>query len=367
MATDTVAQKSGRSSRCRTARVPRSKGFHSTHGRVTFTVSASLAFIGAGGIASKHLSHLEDNRLADVVAVCDIDESAAQRGAEPHGADVYTDWQAMFDDGGFDAVLICVPPFAHEGQELRAIEEDVHLFVEKPLGLEIEYARSVLDELRGTDLLTQVGHHMRYQDNVRFARETVADRELATIYGQWVGGVAGGEDHWWRHRERSGGQVIEQSTHTFDLVRYFGGDVERVSAEGDLRVRTDLLDFPDAVSATLRHEDGLPSHVMTSAASPSHANGITLVGDDVHLDLYGNVCEGVVDGEEVSFEGSNDGHHSEVDAFVNAVIEEDQELCRSPYEDAINTFAVTLAVTDAVEAEGPIEVTAEAEPPVEVA
>lgn len=319
-------------------------------------MSVAVAFIGAGGIASKHLGHLDGNDRADVVAVCDIDEDAADRWADVHDAAAYYGWETLYDEADFDAVFVCVPPFAHEGQELRAVEEGVHLFVEKPLGLDPDYVREVRAAVAEADVLTQVGHHMRYQENVQRAAELVGDRTLATVYGRWVGGVPGGADHWWRHADRSGGQVIEQSTHTFDLVRYFGGDVDRVSAEGALRVREDLLDFPDAVSATLRHEDGLPSHVLTSAASPSGDNGVTIVGDDLHLDLHGTVCEGVVDGDEVAFEGDDDGHHTEVDAFVDAVAEGDPGKCRSSYADAARTYAVTLAVTDAVDADGPVEV-----------
>jgi predicted dehydrogenase len=326
-------------------------------------VTVDIAFIGAGGIASKHLAHLEGSDRGNVVAVCDVDEAAATEGAAAHDAAVYTDWEQLFDDGGFDAVVVAVPPFAHEGQELRAAEEDVALMVEKPLALDSAYARKVREAVDEATLITQVGHHMRYLDCVEYARDAVADRTLATIDGRWVGGVPGGEGHWWRHREQSGGQVLEQSTHVFDLVRYFGGDVTRVSAAGDLRVQTDLLDFPDAVQATLEHDDGLPSHVTTSAASPEGDVGLTLVGDGVHLDvaLHDNVCAGVVDGEEVHFEGEDDGHHTEVDAFVRAVDEGDPSLCRSPYGDAVGTFETTLAVTEAVDADGPVAVDTDGE------
>jgi len=315
-----------------------------------------IAFVGAGSIATKHLDHLEESDRGNVVAVCDVDEGAARRGARPHGAEEFTDWSTLFDEADFDAVVVAVPPFAHEGQELRAAEEGIDLMVEKPLALDLGYARGVAETVADAGIITQVGHHLRYQENVQRARELIDDRTIATIYGRWVSSIPGDEGHWWRSRDRSGGQVIEQPTHIFDLVRYFGGDVERVAVEGDLRVRTDELDFPDAVSATLRHEDGLPSHVMTSSASPGRDIGATVVGDGFHLDLRDNVCEGVVDGEEVHFEGDNDGHHTEIDAFVRAVAEDDPSLCRSPYADALETFAVTLAVTEAVDEERNVEV-----------
>ncbi len=308
-----------------------------------------LAFVGAGGIASKHLEHLAGDDRSDVVAVCDVDEPTADEWARRHDAAAYYDHEHLFAEETFDALFLCVPPFAHEGQELRAIEAGVDLFVEKPLALDPAYVREVRAAAAEADVLTQVGHHMRYLDVVERAADLVGDRDLATLEGCWIGGVPGGADHWWRHSDRSGGQVIEQSTHVFDLVRHLGGAVERVAAAGDLRVREDLLDFPDAVQATLVGEDGLPSHVTTSAAAPDGDVSLRLVGEDLHLDLdlHGGTCEGVVDGEPVAFASDDDGHHTEVDAFVDAVADDDPSLCRSPYEDAAETFAVTLAVADA--------------------
>jgi len=321
-------------------------------------VTVDVAFIGAGGIVSKHLRQLQDSAQANVVGVCDVDEETATNWADAHDAAAYTSWEALFDDGGFAAVFVCVPPFAHEGQEVRAADEGVHLFVEKPLGLDRSYPRNVLEAVEASEIITQVGHHMRYNEAVERAVELVNERTLATIYGQWVGGVPGGADHWWRHRDRSGGQVVEQATHVFDLVRAFGGDVGHVSAEGDLRVRTDEVDFPDAVSATLHHENGLPSQVMTSCASPSSDIGVTLVGEELHLSIVGNSLHGVVDGEEIDFEGENDGHNTEVDAFVDAVAAGDPARPRSPYADAIHTFELTLAATEAVNADGHVSVSA---------
>jgi predicted dehydrogenase len=317
-----------------------------------------LAFVGAGNIAGQHLDNLEGYDDADVVAVCDIDEDAAAEWATVHDADVYTEWEAMFDDGGFDAVFVCVPPFAHEGQEQRAIEEGVDLFVEKPLGLERKQPREIRDAAAEAGIVTQVGHQNRYLEAVDHVEELIGDRTIATIYARRVGGVPGGDGHWWRSKATSGGQVVEQSTHTFDLVRYFGGDVDRVAAEGDLRVRTDDIDFPDAISATLRHEDGLPSHVMTSSASPRHDLGVTLVGEDFQLeiDTIGDAVTGVVDGEEIDFDGSGGERMRELQDFVDAVADGDPERVRSPYGDAYETFCTTLAVTEAVDSDEKVPV-----------
>jgi hypothetical protein len=55
------------------------------------------------------------------------------------------------------------------------------------------------------------------------------------------------------------------------------------------------------------------------------------------------------------FEGENNGHHTAIGTFVDAVAESDPGKCRSSYADAAETFAVTLAVTEAVDADGTVE------------
>ena len=304
-----------------------------------------FAFVGAGGIASRHLAHLEDHPDASVVAVCDIVEEVAERAAEPHGAAAYTDYRDLFEEESFDAVVVAVPPFAHEDQELLAAEHGVDLFVEKPLALDSETAERNAKAIAEADVLTQVGHMDRYSEAVRRAEELIGDRTLALVDARWWCGVPGDEDHWWRVKAKSGGQIVEQATHTYDLVRHFAGDVETVYAAGGRRVRVEELDFEDATSATMTHENGVTSHVSATSASPSGDRGFQLVGDgfQLSLDPGAGTLSGVVDGEEIDFQGSAERYEPEMDAFVEAVRTRDDSGLRSPYTDARKTFETTLA------------------------
>lgn len=321
-------------------------------------MGVDVALIGAGGIGGKHLEHLGENSQANIVAVCDIDEETAKESAQLHDAAAYTDWETLFNEAEFEAVFICVPPFAREGQERLAAKKGIHMFVEKPLGLNREYPRNVLNSVNESNIITQVGHQMRYSESVEYAKELVENRALAAISAWWVSGVLVDEDHWWCNQDCSGGQIIEQGTHIFDLVRLFGGNVEHVYASGDNRVHSRLLDFPDAVSTTVRHEGGLPSQVITSAASPSIDLGVRLIGDGlmIDIDLMDNTCTGHVDGDEIDFQGDNDDHHSEVDAFIDAVDNGNPGRCRSPYRDALRTFDLTIAVTEAIDSNDAVQV-----------
>lgn len=314
-------------------------------------MSTKIAFIGAGGIAGTHMDNLEGRTDADVVAVCDIVEEAAEEAARRFDAAVYTDHHDLYDSEEFDAVVVAVPPFAHEDQEILAAENGVDLLVEKPLSLSAEKAREINEAVQEAGIVTQVGHMNRYSDMVEEATALLGDRQIALVDARWIGGVPGGEDHWWRHEDRSGGQIIEQATHVYDLVRYFAGEVEAVKGYGGREVRTDLLDFPDSTTVSMDHEDGAVSHVFSSSASPGHEVSVEVVGEDARLtiDFTAGEMTGVVDGEEVHLESDGITYEDELDAFLEAVETRDRSLCRSPYEDALRTFETTLAATEAAE------------------
>ena len=92
-----------------------------------------IGFIGVGGIAQEHLKNLRQIEGARVVAVCDVNPEPAERVAGEWGARPYADFRTMLDDEQLDALYVCVPPFAHQGQELLAVERGIPFLVEKPI------------------------------------------------------------------------------------------------------------------------------------------------------------------------------------------------------------------------------------------
>jgi predicted dehydrogenase len=311
-----------------------------------------IGFVGVGNIAGVHLDNLREYDRADVVAVCDIDAERAAAVGEEHGATDYTEYGGMLDAESLDAVYLCVPPFAHEGQERDVLERGLDLFVEKPLGLSREYARGVRDAVPA-DAVTQVGYVLRYSEALQRARDLLADRAVALVQGEYW--VYAPDNAWWRAYDRSGGQVIEQSTHTFDAVRALAGDVTGVSAHGGREVLADDLDFSDTTVAAMTHETGAVSQVSSTAACDDGRSRVHVVAEGARLeiDLSGARLTGTIDGEAVDFEGDGEYFRREDEAFVDAVAAGDPGAVRSPYADAVESFEVTLDVTEQVEPRPP--------------
>src|SRR5512141_380204 len=81
-----------------------------------------VGFIGAGGIASRHVGDLLQFADVKIVALADPAQERAQTQAQRCGAQVYGDYREMLDKTPLDALYICVPPFAHGDLELAALE-----------------------------------------------------------------------------------------------------------------------------------------------------------------------------------------------------------------------------------------------------
>ena len=96
----------------------------------------NIALIGCGMIGREHIERIQNRiRNARIVAVCDVFEEGAKKGAEIAGAGtkVYTDFNEAINDPDVNAVVVTTPGQFHKGPVLAAIKAGKPVFSEKPL------------------------------------------------------------------------------------------------------------------------------------------------------------------------------------------------------------------------------------------
>lgn len=316
-----------------------------------------LGFVGVGGIARHHISKLAGMEDVELVAFCDVVRERAEEAARQCGGRAYTEHKEMYDREELDAAFICLPPFAHADQELSAAERGIAIFVEKPIGLSVERAEEVASAIRERGVVSSVGYHFRYMDATDRAREFLEGREVGFALGYWIGGMPGVA--WWRRMEGSGGQVVEQTTHIFDLARYLLGEVAEVRAVARTGLMRDVLDYSvyDATLTQLTFQSGAVAEIASAC--------ITRAGGRVGLDVYGrdwavklspNRLEVSEPGRTEIMEGGRDPYLEEDRVFLEAVRTGDSSGIRSSYEDAVKTLKVTLAANRSVAEGRPVRI-----------
>jgi len=313
-------------------------------------VAVKIGLIGSGGIARRHVSALEKIDDAELVAFVDRDEDrAVEAAARFPGAGAYTDLGKMLDERQIDAAHVCVPPNAHGDIEMALIERGIPFFVEKPVGVDREVPRRILQAVRDKGLLTSVGYMARYRENVARAREHLAEDEPVIARGTWIGAMPG--VFWWRRKSMSGGQIVEQTTHIFDIARYLLGEVSSVYCVGRSGLITDVegYDVEDASICTLTFESGLICEISSSCAT-NCGTGVTMevVCRNSRVKLERWDLEIIKPDRRHEFRATDDVFLIENQVWVDAVRTGDGSKIKSPYEDACKTQMVTCAADESM-------------------
>jgi myo-inositol 2-dehydrogenase/D-chiro-inositol 1-dehydrogenase len=318
-----------------------------------------IGFIGMGGIANTHLKAL--NQMAEevrLVAFCDTDSSRAEATAQAYGGRAYTNYEQMLDSEKLDAVYICVPPHAHVGQEEALAARGIPFFVEKPIANNLEKARAIAEVVDRAHLITSVGYHFRYMTYTNLARERLEGQTIGMALGYWMGGMPG--VFWWRRKEMSGGQFVEQTTHIVDLARYLCGEIEEVYAAMSTRALGEVenFDVADVGTVTVKFEGGAVGTIANTCLLKGfgYTVGLHVVTPHVIVEVDSSQFRAIQAGREEIVRGGNNPYLEEDRTFIRAIQTGDPSPIRSPYADAVKTLAVTLAANRSAETGEPVAV-----------
>ena len=307
-----------------------------------------IGFIGAGGIARNYLGSLDKIDSVTVSAICDVNAATAEAAAQPREAQVYTDHQAMLSEATLDVVFICIPPGAHQTQVIDAAQAVDAVFVAKPVAVDLETALRTRDAIIEAGVINQVGYMARYSDITEKARELVGDQALCMGFGRFLCRMGPGHP-WWGKKAISGGQMLEQSTHVFDLIRYFLGDVAEVSAYGQGDIY--FADFEECTTCNLKFTSGAVGNITSTCVARAPGGFATeLIGNDIYLRLEHDAqLRGNIGGEAIDYRGAEAGYYRQVVEFIKAVETANRGMVKSDYADAVKTLAVTLAANKSLE------------------
>jgi len=308
----------------------------------------TIVLIGCGGISNLHARSLEALReTVKVVGCVDIVKERAEDFAKRFGCAAYADPVEAVEKLRPDAVLIAVPPNAH-GFEEAILDYNVHIFVEKPVARDLDVAKRILSKIEASGVINSVGYMWRYLDVVRQAKTEIGSAErIGMIYGQYVWSASFPPGHWWLRKSASGGQIIEQVTHTFDLIRYFAGEASSVYARLERRLSEDPnIDIEDSSVISIRFKSGVPATVIATWKSTNTMQDtfVRIFARGLVVDLVGHQRKAIFyrNNRVEEVKSAVDPYLEELKVFLDAVKTGDSSKILSPYRDAYKTLELTI-------------------------
>jgi len=322
--------------------------------------------VGCGGISGWHFSRTKDFEDIDFVGFYDIVKGRAENMAKQKpGSQAYDCYIDMYDAlcekadaaGEKKVVYVCVPPDQHGDIEIQAIKRGIHMMVQKPIATDVATADKICDLATQYNIIISVGFQDRYLDLIDPIKEFLNGREVGLINGAWVGGIPG--PYWWRRRSTSGGQVVEQNIHLYDMIRYLIGEpVSLYTAAGKGIVKPFQLNLPgydveDYSATTVTFRNGSVANLFTGdylVQGGGMKCGLTFYAKDATIDyiLRNKVVLTDKDGTKEVKQQADQGMALDR-VFIDAVKSGDASQIRSPYADAIKSLKFTLATNTSID------------------
>lgn len=239
-----------------------------------------FALVGAGGIAQAYAQAFERCESAQLVAVADVHEDAAGALAAKLNCRSYSSYKMMADDAEFDAVIICTPPNTHPEISLFFVERRIHVLCEKPLSIDVESARVMLEAADRCGVYLTMASKFRYVEDVVRAHQLVTSGVLGEIilFENAFTSRVEMSSRWNSNPEISGGGVlIDNGTHSVDLMRYFLGPLAEVQVvEGK---RSQELSVEETVHIFVRSCGGVMGNIDLSwSINKEQENYLSLYG-----------------------------------------------------------------------------------------
>jgi predicted dehydrogenase len=189
-----------------------------------------FGLVGAGGIAQAYAQAFNESKCCDLVAVADVRADAAAALAEIVGGTAYSDYR-QFTDVELDAVIVATPPSTHPEIACFFLERGLPVLCEKPLTTNVADAEKMIAAAEKAGVLFTMASKFRYCDDVVKAKGIIASGMLGEVL-QFENAFTAKVDmskRWNSNAEMSGGGVlIDNGTHSVDIIRYFLGGIDSV-------------------------------------------------------------------------------------------------------------------------------------------
>jgi myo-inositol 2-dehydrogenase/D-chiro-inositol 1-dehydrogenase len=238
-----------------------------------------IGFIGAGGVARHHVTHLLEHPEVQITAVVDPDVENASRFAERTGARVFASTGEAIDH--VDAAYVTTPPRVRIPIVRALAEAGRAIFCEKPLAATVTDALALTAIVEEHGVPFMMGFMRRWHPPYRHLKELADDGErLGTplqLFRQRLGHLPPGPGNWRADADQLCGMTVESVSHDIDLFRWLGGEI--VAARGEVLCSDpELPGFDDTLAATVRFASGATGSLQVSWASRIQRNQCGVLG-----------------------------------------------------------------------------------------
>jgi UDP-2-acetamido-3-amino-2,3-dideoxy-glucuronate N-acetyltransferase len=227
-----------------------------------------IAVVGTGYWGKNLVRNFHE--LGALVGICDVNPAHAKALSEQFNVPAF-DWPAVLASAEIEAVAVATPAETHFKMAYEALMAGKHVYVEKPLALNIEDAEKLCTLAKQRNLTLMVGHLLHYHPAFMKLKEMVRDGQLGRLQYVYsnrlsLGKIRREEDILWSFAPHDISMILS-------LV---GTEPTSVRAEGAYYLHEKIA---DVTTTHMSFPGGERAHIFVSWLHPFKEQKLVVIGD----------------------------------------------------------------------------------------
>ena len=245
-----------------------------------------IGIIGVGNMGSAHVVSIGQLANAKLTALCDINPEKLKR-YDPEKIQLFTDTKTFFKKADVDALIVATPHYFHVPLAIEALKNKKHVITEKPISVhkalaeELVKAAKKYPKLKLAAMFNQrtLPAHKKIKELID-SGELGEIRRVNWIITDWFRSQAYYDSGDWRAswRGEGGGVLLNQCPHQLDLMQWFFGMPNKVTATLTLGKYHDI-EVEDDVTAVLEYPNGATGVFIATTGEAPGTNRLEIAAE----------------------------------------------------------------------------------------
>ena len=246
----------------------------------------NIGIVGMGNMGKYHADYLIKGKVAhaELSAVCSTSPEKLSAYKDPVA--VFGNGEEMIRSGSIDAVLVATPHYQHTSLGICAIENGIHLMVEKPISAHKADAERLIEvSAQHPDIVFGGMFQLRTEPRYLKLKKLIADGDLGDIVRinwiitDWFRTEAYYASGGWRAtwKGEGGGVLLNQCLHQLDALQWLVGMPSKVRSFAQCG-RFHDIEVEDNVTAYLEYPNGATGVFVSSTGEAPGSNRFEIAG-----------------------------------------------------------------------------------------
>jgi len=232
----------------------------------------NIAVIGIGEWGKNHVRVLKEIKEFNLSSICDVNDKSLEKMKELYKIKVIKNYREIIEDDNVQAVTICTPSDTHYQIAKQALEAKKHVLVEKPITLNSNEAKELIEIATENQLVLMVGHIFRYNNALNYLRDKIKSDELGKIY------YLTSNRFGLRVPRKDSGVIFNYAIHDIDILNFL---LEKqypleVSVMGSSFFNQEL---EDVAFISLLYDDGILGQISVSWLPPKKTRDVAVIAE----------------------------------------------------------------------------------------